>query len=69
MKNKIKTKKAALKRFKISSKGKVTRYKSGMRHLLEHKNSNKKRKSRQKQNEQGIKKADALRVNKMLVRK
>ena len=68
MKNKIKTKKAAAKRFKVSKKGNITRYKSGMRHLLEHKSSNKKRQSRQKQNEQSVKKADIGRVKRMLVR-
>lgn len=43
MKNKIKTKRAAAKRFKITSTGKVLRYKSGLRHLLEHQSSKKKR--------------------------
>ncbi|MEK9657510.1 MAG: 50S ribosomal protein L35 [bacterium] len=66
MKNKIKTKKSALKRIKISGKGKLTRYKAGMRHLLEHKNSNKKRKQRLKQNDVSISKADEPRIKKML---
>ena len=42
-KTKIKTKKAAAKRFKITSTGKVLRYKSGKRHLLEHKSPSQKR--------------------------
>lgn len=66
MKNKIKTKKAASKRFKITGKGNVIRYKAGMRHLLEHKNSNKKRKQRQKQNDTIVAKSDMPRVKKML---
>tara|TARA_B100001113_G_C21110404_1_gene622954 strand:+ start:1608 stop:1814 length:207 start_codon:yes stop_codon:yes gene_type:complete len=40
--NKIKTKKAASKRFKITGTGKVLRYKQGKRHLLEHKSSSRK---------------------------
>ncbi len=42
-KTKIKTKKAAAKRFKITSTGKVMRYKAGKRHLLEHKSPSQKR--------------------------
>lgn len=42
-KNKIKTRRAALKRFKISGTGKVLRRSMGMRHLLEHKSSKSKR--------------------------
>ena len=42
-KTKIKTKKAAAKRFKITSTGKVLRYKAGKRHLLEHKSKSQKR--------------------------
>ena len=36
---KQKTNKAAKKRFKLTAKGKVKRYKAGRRHLLEHKSS------------------------------
>lgn len=36
---KLKTNKAAKKRFKVTGSGKVKRYKSGRRHLLEHKSS------------------------------
>ncbi len=36
---KQKTKKAAKKRFTITGSGKITRYKTGRRHLLEHKSS------------------------------
>jgi len=42
-KNKIKTKKSAAKRFKITGSGKVLRYKAGKRHLLEHKSKSQKR--------------------------
>ncbi len=38
---KIKTKKAAQKRFKITGTGKVKRYAAGKRHLLEHKSPDK----------------------------
>jgi large subunit ribosomal protein L35 len=41
---KIKTKKAASKRFKITGTGKVLRYKQGKRHLLEHKSPGRKKK-------------------------
>jgi large subunit ribosomal protein L35 len=46
MKQKMKTRKAAAKRFKKTGTGKIKRYNSGMRHLLEHKKSNKKRNKR-----------------------
>ncbi len=36
MKQKLKTKKAAAKRFKVTATGKVLREKVGKRHLLEH---------------------------------
>lgn len=42
-KQKLKTKKAAKKRFKITGTGKVTYYKSGRRHLLGHQSSKRKR--------------------------
>ncbi len=43
MKNKIKTKSAAAKRFKITGTGKIRHHKSGLRHLLNHESSKKKR--------------------------
>jgi len=46
MKNKMKTNKAAAKRFKVTSSGKVLRYKQGQRHLLEHESANTKRNRR-----------------------
>ncbi len=42
-KYKLKVKSAAKKRFKITGTGKVKRRNVGMRHLLEHKSSSKKR--------------------------
>ena len=42
-KYKLKTKSAAKKRFKLTGTGKATRRKAGMRHLLEHESSSKKR--------------------------
>ena len=46
MKTKLKTKKAAAKRFKVTGTGKIKMRSSGMRHLLEHKRSNSKRNKR-----------------------
>lgn len=46
MKTKIKTKKAATKRFKITGSGKIMRRAIGMRHLLQHESSKKKRNKR-----------------------
>jgi large subunit ribosomal protein L35 len=43
MKNKLKTRKAAAKRIKITGTGKFKRNSAGMRHLLEHKSSETKR--------------------------
>ena len=43
MKQKLKTRKSAAKRFKITGTGKVMHYKSGRRHLLGHQSSNRKR--------------------------
>ncbi|MEK7299164.1 MAG: 50S ribosomal protein L35 [Candidatus Margulisiibacteriota bacterium] len=42
-KQKIKTKKAAAKRFKVTGSGRVTRRKAGKKHLLEHKSADRKR--------------------------
>tara|TARA_B110000438_G_C15502725_1_gene516403 strand:- start:177 stop:377 length:201 start_codon:yes stop_codon:yes gene_type:complete len=63
MKNKIKTKKAVAKRIKITGKGKLKRYQSGKRHLLEHKNTNSKRNKRKASN---ISSADMNKVKKTL---
>lgn len=46
MKQKLKTKKAAAKRFKITGAGKVMRGQVGKRHLLEHKPKGAKRQKR-----------------------
>ncbi len=46
MKVKIKTKRAAVKRFKISASGRISFYKSGKRHLLGTKSSKLKRNKR-----------------------
>ena len=46
MKQKLKTKKAAAKRFKITGSGKVMRGQVGKRHLLEHKAQGSKRQKR-----------------------
>jgi large subunit ribosomal protein L35 len=40
---KLKTRKAAVKRFKITKSGKILRYKAGKKHILEHKSSKLKR--------------------------
>jgi len=49
MKNKLKTRKAAAKRVKITGKGKVLRGMIGKRHLLEHKAPGTKRQKRSAQ--------------------
>lgn len=46
MKQKQKTRKAAAKRFKVTGTGKVLRYNSRQRHLLEHESSKVKRNRR-----------------------
>lgn len=43
MKQKMKTKKSAAKRFKVTGSGKIMRYSAGLRHLLEHKSKSTKR--------------------------
>jgi large subunit ribosomal protein L35 len=63
MKNKIKTKKAAAKRFKITGTGKVLRGSVGKRHLLEHKA---KKTKRQKRNTHELTSADKDKVKAML---
>ncbi|MFT5170589.1 MAG: large subunit ribosomal protein L35 [Candidatus Marinamargulisbacteria bacterium] len=45
-KYKMKTKKSAAKRIKVTASGKLKRYAAGMRHLLEHESANKKRNKR-----------------------
>lgn len=44
---KMKTKKSAAKRFKVTGSGKISRSKQGRRHLLSHKTSKRKRNLRQ----------------------
>ncbi|MBD2243977.1 MULTISPECIES: 50S ribosomal protein L35 [unclassified Nostoc] len=44
---KLKTRKAAAKRFRATGTGKIVRRKAGKSHLLEHKSSDKKRSMRQ----------------------
>jgi len=63
MKNKIKTKKAAAKRFKVTGTGKVVRNAVGKRHLLEHKSKSSKR---QKRNTLELTSADKDKVRNML---
>ncbi len=40
---KLKSRKAAVKRFKITKSGKIMRYKAGKKHIMEHKSSRVKR--------------------------
>ena len=63
MKNKIKTKKAAAKRFKITGSGKIMKYSSGLRHILEHKSKDSKR---NKQGATEISPSDERKVKGML---
>jgi large subunit ribosomal protein L35 len=63
MKLKIKVKKAAAKRFKITGSGKVKRYNAGRRHLLEHKAPGKKRGKRL---EADVVDSDMKKIKKML---
>ena len=44
---KLKTNKSTAKRFKVTSKGKIKRYRAGKRHLLSHMTTKRKRKLRQ----------------------
>jgi large subunit ribosomal protein L35 len=60
---KVRTRKAAAKRFRITKKGKVLRRHSKMRHLLECKSSRKKRSLRQAG---PVAPADVARVREML---
>jgi large subunit ribosomal protein L35 len=63
MKIKIKTKKSAAKRFKITSTGKVKRYNVGRRHLLEHKATKSKRYKRKASD---VSDSDMKKLQKML---
>ncbi len=62
-KYKLKSKSSAKKRFKVTGTGKIKRRKAGMRHLLEHKSTNKKRNKRQ---DSQITKADIDKVKRLL---
>ena len=62
-KYKIKTKKAAQKRIKLTGTGKVKRYSSGMRHLLEHRSPNSKR---NKRGAVSVSPSDMRKIKKML---
>lgn len=63
MKLKIKTKRAAAKRFKITASGKVKRHAIGHRHILEHKLPGRKRQMR---GTQTVNASDMKKVQKML---
>ena len=62
-KYKLKIKSSAKKRFKVTAKGKIKRRSAGMRHLLEHKSTNKKRNKRQ---DAGVAKADMDKLKKLM---
>ena len=62
-KYKLKTKKAAAKRFKLTGSGKIRRYKRGKRHLNEHLSSNS---IRSKKGSVGISKSDVDKVKQLL---
>ena len=62
-KYKLKTKSSAKKRFKITAKGKVKRRNVGMRHLLAHKSSSKKR---LKRSDNDVAKSDMMKLKKMM---
>ena len=62
-KYKLKTKKAAAKRFKVSKKGKVSRCQAGKKHLNEHLSA---KTIRQKGLDVGISSADITKVRQML---
>ncbi|MSR88527.1 MAG: 50S ribosomal protein L35 [Candidatus Margulisbacteria bacterium] len=63
MKNKLKTRKSAAKRIKVTGTGKYLRNSAGMRHLLEHESSEKKR---NKGNSTEVSPSDARKVKLML---
>ena len=62
-KYKLKTKKAAAKRFKLTGSGKVRRYKRGKKHLNEHMSSNK---IRAKKGSVGVSKSDVDKLKLLL---
>ena len=62
---KIKTKRGARRRFKISGSGKVLAYHAGTIHFMRRKKANRKRKLNQKQ---VLSKADSSKVKRMLAR-
>lgn len=62
-KYKLKTKKAAAKRFKLTGSGKVRRYKRGKKHLNEHLSS---KSVRSKRGSVGISKSDIDKVQQLL---
>jgi large subunit ribosomal protein L35 len=63
MRQKLKTRKAASKRIKVTGTGKLKRYQSGGRHLLEHEAPGKKKNRKETLS---ISKADVKKVKKML---
>jgi large subunit ribosomal protein L35 len=62
-KYKLKTKKAAAKRFKLTGSGKIRRYKRGKRHLNEHLSSNS---IRSKKGSVGVSKSDIAKLKSLL---
>ena len=60
---KLKSRKAAAKRFKVTKSGKIMRYKAGKKHILEHKSSKTKREMCSKA---PVHKTDVKRVRLML---
>ena len=65
-KTKMKTKKAAKKRFKVTGTGKIMRRQTGQRHLLSKKSSHRKRRL---SDEQEVTGGDARHVKKLVPRK
>jgi len=63
MKKKLKTKKAAAKRYKITGSGKIMRESSGLKHLLEHK---RKKRKQAKQGVVEVAKGDIKKIKRML---
>ena len=63
MKKKLKTKKAAAKRYKITGSGKIMRESSGLKHLLEHKSAKSKR---NKQGTTAVAKSEIKKIKRMI---
>mgnify|MGYP001428127871 CR=1 FL=1 len=63
MKNKIKTKRSAKKRIKITGSGKLKKYSPGKRHLLEHKKPGRKRSL---SSDSDVSKSDVKKIKKMM---